>query len=390
MSPQGITFRSTEIPKTYFIPRYYYKVVGEKIMEIPWAIPNIVSEDVEYVKEILDSGWYTMGKEVKKLEKMMEEYTDRKHAIAVNNGTSALEVMLRSLKIGAGDEVIVPALSFVATATAVSLVRAEPVFVDINENITIDIEEIDDALTNKTKAVICVDFAGTPCEYNRLIKKCNHHNIHLLVDGAHSLGSKYRNKSCLSYGLMSTTSFHAAKIFTTVEGGMIFTDDAVLAKKARAIRSHGEINKKYIHEFLGGNFRMTDITAGFGIQQMKRYNKTLKERAEKVDYYKKLLSRKIDFLDINNKEKVCNNFLFLVFNEKRDVLAEFLKKNGIDTRKHYPKTIPQQPIYNVKKSFPIAEKYCNTSLALPLYGELSNYQIEYVCEKIIEFKEKSC
>lgn len=359
-------------------------------MKVPWAIPNISSKDVNYVKDILDSGWYTMGKEVQKLEHMMEEYTGRKHAIAVNNGTSALEVMLRSLNIGFGDEVIVPALSFVATATAVSLVGAKPIFVDVNENITIDVGKIGSVLTGKTKAVMCVDFAGTPCEYNQLIEKCNLNDIYLLVDGAHSLGCKYGNKSCLSYGLMSTTSFHAAKIFTTVEGGMVYTDDAYLAKKARAIRSHGEIDKKYIHEFLGGNFRMTDIAAGFGIQQLKRYNKTLEERARKVDYYKKLLSGKIDFLDIKDRGKVCNNFLFLVFDKRRDMLAKFLEKNGIDTRKQYPKTIPQQPIYNVKKSFPMAERYCNISLSLPLYEEMSKDQIKYVCEKIIEFKEKTC
>lgn len=359
-------------------------------MEVPWAIPNIVSEDVEYVKKILDSGWYTMGKEVQKLEHMMEEYTGRKHAIAVNNGTSALEVMLRTMDIGHGDEVIVPALSFVATATSVSLVGATPVFVDVNDNITIDSSKIDEAVSDKTKAVIAVDFAGTPCEYDLLLKKCKQHDIFLFVDGAHSLGSKYNDKSCLSYGVMSTCSFHAAKIFTTVEGGIVLTDDEKLADKARAIRTHGETDEKYIHRVLGGNFRMTDIAAGFGIKQMERYKKTLEEREKKVVLYKKLLSGKIDFLDIKDPGKVCDNFLFLLFDEKRDKLAEFLKKNGIDTRKQYPLTIPQQPIYNDKKSYPMAEKFCETGLSPPLYAEISDEQIRYVCEKIIEYKGKKC
>ena len=359
-------------------------------MDVPWAIPNIVSEDIEYVKKILDSGWYTMGKEVQKLEKIMEKYTSRKHAIAVNNGTSALEVMLRTMDIQYGDEVIVPALSFVATATSVSLVGATPVFCDVNKNITIDVDKIDEVMTDKTKAVIAVDFAGTPCEYSELVEKCEQNDIDLFVDGAHSLGSKYNGKSCLSYGVISTCSFHAAKIFTTVEGGVVFTDDKDLAEKASAIRSHGETDEKYVHRFLGGNFRMTDIVAGFGIKQMQRYETTLVEREKKVNLYKQLLTGKIEFLDIKDTDKICDNFLFLVFDEKRDMLADFLKKKGIDTRKQYPLTIPQQPIYNEKRRYPLAEKYCKTSLSPPLYAELTDEKIEYICEKISEFKEKKC
>lgn len=357
-------------------------------MKVPWAIPNIAKDDIDYVKEILDSGWYTMGKQVKKLEEMMSKYTGVKHAIAVNNGTSALEVMFRSMGIGAGDEVIVPALSFVATATAVSLVGATPVFVDVNDEITIDADQIDDVVSDKTKAVVAVDFAGTPCEYDKLITKCNKHKIELVVDGAHSLGSKYKDNSCLKYGLMSTSSFHAAKIFTTVEGGMIYTNDDKLAKKARAIRTHGEVDKKYVHEYLGGNFRLTDISAGFGVKQMERYDKTLSDRADKVEYYKKNLKGVIDFLDIKNKDKTSDNFLFLIFDDKRDKLADFLKQQGVDTRKQYPMTIPQQPIYNIKKSYPRAEHFCRCSLSLPLYADMTFNQIDYVCQKVKEFKDK--
>jgi perosamine synthetase len=353
-------------------------------MKIPWAIPNIRQEDIDYVKNVLDSGWYTMGKEVKLFEEKMAEYVGRNHAIAVNNGTSALEVLLRTLDIGHGDEVIVPATSYIASATSVSLVGANPVFIDVDDKMTIDPEFIEDVITERTKAVMAVDTTGSPCNYDFLLKKCEEYDVKLILDGAQSLGSTYNNKSCLSYGLMSTTSFHAAKILTTVEGGMIFTDDDDLAKKARKIRGQGESSTKYVHDSLGGNYRMTNISAGFGIKQLERYEDTLKERAKKVEYYKKLLIHIVDFLHIRDEGTTCN-FIFPLFYEDRENLAEFLNRNGIETRKVYPLTIPQQPVYNIKKRYPTAEWFCKRSLSVPLYADLTFEQIEYVCEKIKEF-----
>ena len=353
-------------------------------MRIPWAIPNITPDDVEYVKDILDSGWYTMGKVVKLLEDNMAQYVGRKHAIAVNNGTSALEVLLRTLDISYGDEVIVPAFSYIASATSISLVGATPVFVDVDKTMTIDPTKIEEAISSNTKAVMAVDLCGCPCDYDALAQKCKEQDIKLLVDGAQSLGSTYREKSCISYGTMATTSFHAAKILTTVEGGMVFTDDDDLAEKARAIRSHGESEVKYVHSYLGGNFRMTDLSAGFAIPQLERYEKTLEERRKKVGSYKHLLESIVETVEIRKEGRSCN-FIFPIFHEQRDGLVNYLKKKGIDTRKIYPMTIPQQPIYKHPKTFPLAEWFCQRTVSLPLYAELTSEQIEFICEKIKEF-----
>jgi len=352
--------------------------------KIPWAVPNIQKEDIEYVKKVLTSGWYTMGKEVERLEDGMAKYVNRKHAIAVNSGTSALVVLLRTLDIGPGDEVVVPAMSYIASATSVSLVGAKPIFVDVDKYMTINVDLIDDVVTKNTKAIMAVDLTGSPCDYDGLLKKCKEYDLNLIVDGAQSLGSLYKNKSCLSYGIISATSFHAAKIITTIEGGMIFTDDNELAEKARAIRNQGEFREKYVHEYLGGNYRMTNISAAFGIKQLERYDKTLKERAAKVKYYKSLLKNAVDFLNIRRKGVSCN-FIFPIFHERRDELADFLGKKGIETRKIYPFTIPQQPIYNIKRSYPMAEWFCTHTLSLPLYADLSFGQIKYICESIKEF-----
>jgi len=353
-------------------------------MHVPWAIPNITSDDVEYVKGILDSGWYTMGKVVKLLENNMSQYVQRKHAIAVNTGTSALEVLLRTLDISHGDEVIVPAFSYIASATSISLLGATPVFVDVDKTMTIDPAKIEDAISKKTKAVMAVDLCGCPCNYDALTRLCHDHDVELLVDGAQSLGSTYRGKSCISYGTMATTSFHAAKILTTVEGGMVFTDDDDLAEKARAIRNQGESDVKYVHSYLGGNFRMTDLSAGFAIPQLERYEKTLEERRKKVALYKQLLDSLVETVVIRKEGRSCN-FIFPIFHEQRDKLAEYLKDQGVDTRKIYPMTIPQQPIYRNPKTFPIAEWFCQRTVSLPLYADLTSGQIEFVCEKIKEF-----
>ena len=356
-------------------------------MKIPWAIPNIHAEDIEYVKSILDSGWYSMGNQVKLFEEKMAKYVGRKHAIAVNNGTSALEVLLLTLGVGVGDEVIVPTLSYIASATPICRLGAKPIFVDVDDKMTINTNYIDKAITDKTKAVMAVDLTGSPCDYPSLLEKCQQNNLELIVDGAQSLGSSYNGKSCLSYGIMSTTSFHAAKILTTIEGGMVFCDDDALVKKARAIRNQGEAEKKYIHEYLGGNYRMTDLSAAFAIKQLERYGKTLEERAQKVKYYKKLLKNTVDFLNIRNEGISCN-FIFLIFNDMRDNIAKLLEKKDIGTRLIYPMPIPHQPIFNIKKNYPKAEWFCKNNLSLPLYSDLTFKQIEYICNKIKEVIKK--
>jgi perosamine synthetase len=259
------------------------------------------------------------------------------------------------------------------------------VFCDIDESMTIDPEKIPSLVSKKTKAVFAVDFSGSPCNYDALNKICTEHDIFLLLDGAHSLGSMYKNHSCLSYGHASTTSFHAAKILTTVEGGMIYTDDSDLAVTMKAIRSHGELDKKYIHELLGGNFRMTDLLAGFGIHQLKRYQGTLDKRKKMVELYQKRLRNVIDFFEVTRSQCTSNHFLFLVLTEQRDQLAEYLKNHGVDTRKHYPQTIPNQPVYQSTLSFPVAERFSRQALALPLFFGLIPEQIHYVCDQIEAF-----
>lgn len=351
---------------------------------IRWSEPNIKKEDIEYVKNVLNSDWYTMGEQVKLLEEKMSKITQRKYAVAINNGTSAISIALRMLNVGIGDEVIVPALSYVATATAVSLLGAKPVFADINTSITIDPQEIDRLVTSKTKAIMCVDFGGSPCNHTLIKEKGEEHQIPVLVDGAQSFGSFHNKKPCLSYGDISITSFHVAKQITTIEGGMLFTEDKDIYEKLKSFRNQGEGNIKYVHDSFGANYRMTDILASFAIKQLDRYITTLAERKLLVKTYENNLKNVVDFLNLDN----TGYFAFFIFSEYRDKIAKYLLNNNVETR-HYPKTIPQQPIYNIKRSYPEAEWFCKTALLLPVYNKLKINDIIYICDKIKEVK-KTC
>ena len=346
---------------------------------IHWAEPNITDEDINYVKKVLDSRWYTMGRQVKLLEEKMKNISQRKYALAVNNGTSALTVSLRCLGIGVGDEVIVPALSYIASATAVSLVGAKPIFADVNKNMVLDPQEIDRTITSKTKAIISVDFGGNPCNHDLIKEKAKHYDVPVLHDGAQSFGATHNNKPCLSYGDISTTSFHIAKHITTVEGGMIFTDNEDVAKKVKIIRNQGEGNTKYVHEMLGGNYRMTDLSASFAVKQLERFVQILHDRYSVVSFYKQLLKDVVDYVETEGE----GNFMFTILSDKRDEIAEHLKKNNVETRA-YRMTIPQQPLYNIKTSYPVAEDFANRMLSLPLHHKLTYEDLEFITHKIKE------
>lgn len=354
-------------------------------MNVPWARPNIKKEDIQYMNNnVLNTPWLDMGKQVNLLEERMTRISNRKYAVAVNNGTCAIEVMLKSLNIGIGDEVIVPALTYIASAFAVSNVGAKPVFVDVNYDMTIDADKVRDELTENTKGILSVDLGGAPCQYDKLEKLCNDNDIYLLVDGAQSLQAEFNGRPTLSYGICSTTSFHIAKVLTSVQGGMIFTNDESLYKKMRLIRNEGEGNSKYIHREMGGNYRLTDVLASLLIKQLDRLSKTIENRRNLVKYYrKKCEEMSINYIKVPND----NNFMFVIRVGDRDNLSKFLADNGIETRIIYPYPVPKQPAYNEKEEYPISEYLCRIALSLPLHSELKKQHIDYIMDKIKEFQD---
>ena len=232
-------------------------------MKIPWVIPNFQQKDIEAMKNVLDTGWLSMGPWVEKFENKVTSFLRIKHGIAVNSGTSALDVALKCINLKKSEEVIIPALTYVATANAVVYNQGVPVFVDIDDTLNINPKLIEEKITEKTKAIMNIDFGGNVSEYTALMHICKKHDILLIIDGAQSFGSRYHQDMCCTHGTVNTTSFHAAKILTTVEGGMVLTKDKDLYHKAQMIRNQGQ-SDRYIHPVLGNNYRMMDINAAMG------------------------------------------------------------------------------------------------------------------------------
>jgi len=355
-------------------------------MKIPWAIPDFQQQDIEAMKKVLETGWLSMGPEVNKLEDKVTTFLRIKYGIAVNSGTSALDVALKCINLQKSDEVIIPALTYIATANAIVYNQGVPVFVDIDDTLNINPNLIEEKITEKTKAIMNIDFGGNVSDYNALLRICKRNDISLVVDGAHSFGSRFHKDMCCTQGIVNTTSFHATKILTTVEGGMVLTNNKELYRRAQMIRNQGQ-SHRYIYPLLGNNYRMMDINAAMGCHQMDRFEKTLLHRKDLVKYYKEHL-KNVTYPEELQQTENCY-FLFPILLNNRNKLVTHLTKNGIETRCHFPLPINKQRIHYSKEGYPKATKFSKRILSLPLYHSLTREHQDYVIKKINLFTARS-
>lgn len=347
-------------------------------MDIPLSSVNLSNKEVEYVLDALNTGWISgTGDYLKRFEDSISERVGRSYAIAVANGTLALELILRALEVGAGDEVIVPALTFVAPAAAVSTVGGTPVFADITTSTwTIDVEDVAKKITPKTKAIIAVDVLGHPSDYDSL----SAFGIPVIEDAAEAHGALYRNKPVGQFGIASIFSFHANKAITTGEGGCVLTDDESLMKKMRLIANHGMTKEKpYWHEIIGHNYRMTNLTAAVGLGQMDRWDELIQARNIVANKYDELLKQ----LSLTRRpvaswaKEAC--WLYTVTVEKRDKVLAFLHMSGVDARAIWY-SLPELPIYKAgcRGEYPIARRISSTAIWLPTWANMPDSSIERV------------
>lgn len=353
---------------------------------IPWARPSLGPEELRELIDCFESGWLSNGPRVERLETELAIRAGRRFAVAVSNGTAALDLAMRVLNVGPGDEVVVPALTYIATAASVALQHATPVFADVDpRNLGINPACVDAGMTRRTTAVVCTDHGGNPCDYTKLEALCSRQNVPLVVDGAQSLGSTFAGRPTLSYGLLSTTSFHAAKTMTTVEGGMVFTDDAELARRMRIIRSQGEDpQQKYYHIELGHNFRMTELQAAIGLAQVRKLDMLLEDRQTLAQRYRAYFAP----LGVQTPPGIADAhnsyFLYTLLIRDRDRVASKLKQRGIDTRACYPLPVYRQPIFRHLPAppCPVAESACAQILNPPMFSGLNSHDQRRVADEL--------
>ena len=262
---------------------------GDGVGFLPYAKPNVSDADREAVLDVLQTDWLTTGPKVEEFESAFATYAKAEHAIAVANGTAALHTAYAAAGIDTGDEVIVPTMTFAATANAALFLGARPVFADSKEDtLLIDPASIEQKITEKTKAIVAVDYAGQPCDYDALRSIADKHNLTLIADACHALGATYKDQPVGSLADFSTFSFHAVKPLTTGEGGMVTTNNAKAAEHMRQFRNHGidsdhkqrEDRGSWYYEMqhLGYNYRITDIQCALGMSQLQRVPDWTKRR----------------------------------------------------------------------------------------------------------------
>ena len=358
---------------------------------IPISEPSITAKEVEYVTDAVKSGWISsLGKYVDAFEEKFAAFCGTKHAVAVSNGTAALHLALVAYGIGPGDEVIVPDFTFIATANAVKHAGADVKLVDIEENtLCIDPEKIRSAITAKTKAIIPVHIYGHPADMTKIRKIANEHNLIVIEDAAEAHGAEVNGVRVGSIGNCGTFSFYGNKIMTTGEGGMITSNDDVFVQKVRDLRDHAMSKKKrYWHEDVGYNYRITNLQAALGLAQIERIEELLMSKKRIFSTYKRCL-RDHRRCRLNFEAPWAKNVYWMVTLEiltysedERDHLMLRLKKENIDSRPYfYP--ISDMPMYK-KVDTPVTHKVYQRGINLPSYYALKDETIEYICEKIKE------
>jgi perosamine synthetase len=368
---------------------------------IPYGRQSIDEDDIRAVADVLRSDWLTTGPKVEEFERAMADFVGAKEAVAVSSGTAALHAAMYALGISPGDEVIVPAMTFAATANCVVFQGGTPVFVDVApDTLLIDPEQVKGKITPRTRAVIAVDYTGHPADYDALESIASEHGVALVADACHALGASYKNRPIGTLADISTFSFHPVKHITTAEGGMITTDDSTLAQKMRTFRNHGITSDHHSREALGSwfyemvalgyNYRLTDLQCALGISQLKKLSGWVNRRQAIARLYNEAFSKQILVRPLAVKDNISNSYHLYVIKidftklpvDRTTVFAK-LRTEGIGVNVHYI-PVHLHPYYQKKYGTgpglcPAAEAAYEQILSLPMHPGLTDQDIDTVC-----------
>jgi perosamine synthetase len=371
---------------------------------LPYSRHQIDNRDIDAVVDALKSQWLTTGKKVVEFEQAVAGYCGAKYGVAVSSGTAALHTAAFAAGIGLGDEVIVPAMTFAATANCVIALGAIPVIIDVDpDTLLIDVDEIEKYITAKTKAIIAVDYAGQPCDYRQLHEVAHRYNLKILADSCHALGARFNGVNTGQLAELTIFSFHPVKHITTGEGGMVVTNDDRYVEKMRQFRNNGisvdhhqrsrEDTWYYEVSDIGFNYRITDIQCALGLSQLGKLDKWLAKRREIAADYIKALESLSTVRPLNVSPLVDHAFhLYVVRLDterakiSRAGLFKALRENGIGVNVHYL-PLNLQPFYQhrfgaYRGQCPAAEAAYDQILSLPIYPFMSAQDFERVIVKL--------
>ena len=376
-----------------------------RIEFLPLAKATIDQEELKAVEEVLKSGWLTTGAKVKEFEENMQQYLDVKRAIGLTSCTAGLHIALAALGIGPGDEVIVPAYTFVATAHVVEWLGAKPVLVDVEKDtFNIDPVAIERAITSKTKAIIPVHYAGHACDMGAIMQIAKRHNLPVIEDAAHAIGTEYGGKKIGCHGNATVFSFYVTKTITTAEGGMIVTNDEEFSKKLKSYAYFG-MDKDAFNRYSekgswfyqivdpGFKYNMNNIQGAMGVEQLKKLEQFIAKRRALAQHYTELLKEIPGLITPTEKSYTRHAYHLypsLLNTDKisRDQFINKLKEYNVGTSVHF---IPLHlhPYYQQKYSFkngdfPTAEWLFEREVSLPMYPGMTLQDVEYVVNAIKE------
>ena len=370
---------------------------------LPYGRHWIDQSDIDEVVRTLRSDWLTTGPAVEAFESAIADYTGARYAVAVANGTAALHAAMFALEIGPGDEVIVPPLTFAATANCVIYQGGTPVFADVcPDTLLLDPACVEQKVTPRTKAIIAVDYAGHPCDYHALRAIARPHGLALVADACHALGGTYKGHSVGTLADLNTFSFHPVKPITTCEGGMITTDDPALARRVRLFRNHGITTDhrqraqagtwSYEMTDLGYNYRLSDVQCALGISQLRKLDARLARRREIAQQYDRAFASSSAVRPLHTRAEVAHAYhlyvLSVASDPGRDHLISALRDKGIGANVHYP-LVHLHPYYrnyhHGKPGLcPVAEEAYRHILSLPIFPQMTDADVQRVASAVDE------
>src|SRR5437660_6034025 len=354
---------------------------------------SIRTEVLSALEEICESSRFAQGPATSNFEAQFGSYCGVDHCVSVNSGTSALHLALRCLNVGPGDEVVTVAMTFIATAWAISYIGAKPVFVDIHPvRRTMDPDQLEAAITPHTKAIIPVHLYGMPAEMDRIMAMAERHGLPVIEDAAQAHGAKYRGKRVGQFGQIACFSFYPSKNLGAYgEGGALITNDTRIAQRARSLRDHGQ-SQRYLHDEIGYNYRMDSFQAAVLSIKLKHLDVWNAARIDRARYYTDLLKDSSYRLPAHISDSECVWHCYVIEAPERDRVRSALQDVGIQSAVHYPVPIHLQKAYAHlgyrSGVLPVTEALCEHCLSLPIYPELSKEKISRVACVLLDLENR--